>query len=377
MIIAAFSIITLVYVILIACFAVRFDKVTYFTNEHYDETIQFTIVIPFRNEAESLPLLLKSLVALDYSHHLFEIILVNDHSQDNSENIVSEFLSTIPSSLKIRLLQNTTISKSPKKDAISLAISKANFDWIITTDADCIVPKNWLHKFNTFIPKQETKMIVAPVMLNTSQNFLSSFQQLDMLSLQGVTIGAFGMQKPFLSNGANLCYSKELFNTLNGYEGNNHLASGDDIFLLEKAIAFDHTKVHYLKHKDSIVLTSPEDNWNALIAQRVRWASKAKAYKNNFSKLTSFIVLLMNATLVIATALAISGVINHKPMLYLWFIKLNIDLWLIYKSAEFFSKKNVLRFYWISVFIYPFFTTYIALKSQIGTYSWKNRTFTK
>lgn len=375
MIILVFIVIIVAYVILISSFALGFNKVKCFKNEAVENTVRFSVIIPFRNEEKNLPSLLQSLIAIDYAHNLFEIILVNDHSNDNSVAIVNDFKKDLPETFQIRLLENSIDSPSPKKQAITLAISEAKYSWIVTTDADCSVPKLWLKKFNEFIHVEQPNMIVAPVTIHHTKNFLQSFQQLDVLSLQGVTIGAFGIKRPFLSNGANLCYSKNIFVKLNGFEGNSHLASGDDMFLLEKALKFDKLKVSYLKSVNSIVTTNPEQSWKSLIAQRVRWASKAKGYTNAFSKITSITVLLMNAALVCATILALTGTMHAKTMLYFWFIKLNIDLWLIYKSAEFFRQKTVLKFYWISLFIHPFFTTYIAVKSQFGSYTWKQRKF--
>ena len=76
-------------------------------------------------------------------------------------------------------------------------------------------------------------MIVAPVSLESNTTFLQQFQLIDFLSMQGATIGGFGIQQPFMANGANLAYQKELFIKLNGFENNNTIASGDDVFLLE------------------------------------------------------------------------------------------------------------------------------------------------
>jgi hypothetical protein len=65
---------------------------------------------------------------------------------------------------------------------------------------------------------------------------LDHFQQLDLTSLQGATIGSFGLNKAFMCNGANFAYTKSLFEKLNGFDGNNKIASGDDVFLLQKAV---------------------------------------------------------------------------------------------------------------------------------------------
>lgn len=237
--------ITILYLMLIASFVIGFDRVRAFKIDDTDAKTTFSVIIPFKNEAENLSALLQSLSQLNYPDNLYEVILVNDESDDESSKIIEKFIQkrsfdvvhaerSRSSQGDIKIIQNNRITNSPKKDAINTAISKAKFDWIVTTDADCIVQKYWLDSFDSFIQKNETNFIVAPVSYHSIDTFLKRFQALDFLSLMGSTIGGFGINKPFLCNGANLAYSKDFFNELNGFEGNTNIASGDDIFLLEK-----------------------------------------------------------------------------------------------------------------------------------------------
>ncbi|WP_304142689.1 glycosyltransferase [Mesoflavibacter zeaxanthinifaciens] len=230
-------IILLLYLLLIGKFAFAIDKVSEFKLENIPAKTKFTVVIPFRNEAENLPTLFKSISKLNYQTSLFEIILVNDDSEDLSKDIVTKFISN--SALDITLIENERQSNSPKKDAISSAIKISKYDWIITTDADCVLPKYWLDSFDTFIQQNDAKMVVGPVTYHQVNGFLKHFQLLDFLSLTGSTIAGFGIGKPFLCNGANLAYKASFFNSMNGFEGNDTIASGDDIFLMEKALKAD------------------------------------------------------------------------------------------------------------------------------------------
>ena len=114
--------------------------------------------------------------------------------------------------------------------------------------------------------------------------FLKGFQQLDFFSLQAATIGGFGAKIPFLCNGANLCYEKAAFRRVKGFTGNHKIASGDDIFLLEK---FDKEglKTAFLKGKAAIVSTLPQASVGELVDQRIRWAGKTSATQNKTGKL--------------------------------------------------------------------------------------------
>ena len=233
--ILAFVIVTILYLILIGLFIFGFEKVKSFKLNNLPPVIKLSIVIPFKNEEKNIPALFASIIELNYSRELFEIIFVDDNSDDDTVNLIHSCFSKEQSKgIDFLVINSVSTSKSPKKDAITTAINKAKYEWIITTDADCILPKYWLDSFDEFIQLNDVVSIAAPVAYLETNSFLSRFQVLDFLSLQAATIGAFGIKKPFLCNGANFAYKKDIFNQLNGFVGNTDIASGDDIFLLEK-----------------------------------------------------------------------------------------------------------------------------------------------
>ncbi|WP_425076741.1 glycosyltransferase family 2 protein [Psychroserpens sp. S379A] len=368
-------IIIVLYLFLIGSFAVGFDKVAPIALEDISPKTNFSIVIPFRNEAENLPDLLDSILTLNYPKHKFEILFVDDHSEDESiQRIRSKLNKT---NIDFTILNNEAVSDAPKKTAITKAISKAKYNWIATTDADCKLPKYWLDAFDCFIQKNDTKFIVAPVTYHNVTSFLKRFQLLDFLSLQGVGIGSFGLKKPMLCNGANIAYSKALFLELNGFEGNTHISSGDDIFMLEKAKQKYPKHIHYLKNENTIVKTLAQPNFKSLISQRVRWASKTSSYNSLFAKLTGMIVFLMNGFLVCAPLLVLANFITLKTLLYTFIIKFCIDFLLLFKAARFFNQESYLASFVFSSFIYPFFSVYVVFISVFKGYKWKNRSYNK
>ena len=242
---------------------------------------------------------------------MFEVILVDDDSEDESVELIMGFLANARNDISI--INNQRKTNAPKKDAITTAINLAKHDWIVTTDADCTLPQFWLNSFDEFIQDSKAKCIVGPVKYHVTDGFLNAFQTLDFLSLQGATIGGFGINKPFLCNGANFAYEKALFFELKGFEGNSNMASGDDIFLLEKVTKTHPNSLHYLKCIDAIVNTQPQKSWGNLFSQRLRWAAKTSAYKNTFGKLTGITVFLMNAFVVLAIVLCFFKVFIKSP----------------------------------------------------------------
>ncbi|WP_053976211.1 glycosyltransferase family 2 protein [Mangrovimonas xylaniphaga] len=364
-----------VYLIIIAKLIVGFDKVTDFHLQDNGPKTQFSMVIPFRNEAQNLPKLLKSLGNLNYPESLFEIIFVNDESTDDSVSIIETYFSG--KQVNFKVIPNHRSSNSPKKDAISTAIDSAKNEWIVTTDADCIVPKYWLDCFDSFIQTNNTNFIVGPVSYHHVTSFLDRFQLLDILSLQGATIGGFGIGKPFLCNGANLVYKKALFHTLNGFEGNNGIASGDDIFMLEKATKTGLDHVHYLKSTRAMVTTTAEKSLKFLISQRIRWAAKTSKYSSYFSKITALSVFAMNAILVCLLLFWIMDIASLRTLGYLFTLKFCIDFLLIFKVSRFFEQEQYLSSYIPSSFLYPFFSVYVAVSSIFKGYKWKGRSYKK
>ncbi|MGB3775515.1 MAG: glycosyltransferase [Leeuwenhoekiella sp.] len=363
------------YCCLVIALCVGFNYLKEDAHSYYEPKISFSICIAFRNESNNLFELLNSLKDLSYPDDLFEILLVDDHSNDNSVEIIADFCKkNARFGSKIRVLRQKTAQQSGKKSALTNAIQNAKNEFIITTDADCLVNRNWLHGFNTFIISSRKTFIAAPVALEeNSRGILNSFQQLDFLSLQGATVGGFGIKKPFLCNGANLCFSKSRFFELKGYEGNDQIASGDDLFLMQKFLKNDREAVGYLKSKNAIVYTKSQKNCNQLINQRKRWAAKASHFKDPIGVLVSWIVFLGNVAFVLAVLYLSSSIY----LLILIVLKTLADFLLIAQSADFFSKKNHLSGFLISFIIHPFFTIYIAVASQFQTFKWKGRRLKK
>ncbi|UOK43498.1 MULTISPECIES: glycosyltransferase family 2 protein [Flavobacterium] len=364
-----FVLIFINYVFFIGLLIWGFSKVSYFQKSNGSENkTGFSVVIPFRNEEHNLPDLLQSLSHLNYPKEQFEVIFVDDESKDNSVRVINNWRMENPW-VHLTILDNVRISKSPKKDAITRAVTIAKHPWIITTDADCMVQPEWLSVYDVYIQNNGAEMIAGAVKFPTKGGLLSHFQQMDLLSLQGASIGSFGLNEAFMCNGANFAYTKEIFSDLKGFYGNNHIASGDDVFLLQKAIAKHPEKVHYLKNNDAIVTTKPEKSWFKLFKQRVRWASKASAYQSDFAKGLAIMVFVANFIMVAGLLLTVFNLMNWQFLLVLFSVKFVVDFILMIQTNRF-LKMHVYSVV-VSSLIYPFFSTCVALYSLVGGFEWK------
>ena len=357
----------LIYILFIGQLIYGFNRMRRFSKAEFIPKTSFSIVVPFRNEKENLPNLLHSISLLNYPKELVEVILVDDDSDDEFRIQNLEF--------RIQMIKNVRKSNSPKKDAIETAIQIAKHDWIITTDADCLVQKDWLTIYDQYIQENEVEMVASGVCYIPKNGFLSAFQNLDFLSLQGATIGSFGINQPFMCNGANFAYSKSFFKELNGFQGNETIASGDDVFLLQKAVSVAPKKVGFLLAKESIVATNPVATWSDLFQQRVRWASKSTGYSSVYGKLLALVVFGGNLAWIVSFLLWLVGLLDQNIFMLFVALKFLIDFILLFKTANFFESK--LQYVLASSLLYPFFSVSVAVYSLFGKYSWKGRNFRK
>ncbi|MEN9324143.1 MAG: hypothetical protein RL699_1923 [Bacteroidota bacterium] len=343
-----------------------------FVPETKTPTTFFSIIIPFRDEAQQLPNLLESFKNLDYPHELYELIFVDDFSTDESAKLLYQWRMA-NGTIQTTLLENIRLTQSPKKDAISRAIPIVQKQWIITTDADCEVPTTWLSTLDSYLQTHSANMVVGAVNYRCNNSFLDQFQVLDLLSLQGATQGSFGMSLGFLCNGANLAYTKAHFKELQGFSGNDSLASGDDVFLLQKSMGLNPSKVQYLLSASHVVHTKPEQSWKQLLQQRTRWASKTGHYQSVFGKDLAVWVLLGNLSWIVLGGLSLT---NHE--LTYWFggatlLKFGLDITLM-RIAKKHTPLVRMNYVLLGCILYPFYCVFVALHAWPGNYTWKGRT---
>lgn len=243
-----------------------------------------SIILPARNEEQNILNCLSSLHKQTYPLDKFEIIVVDDHSSDRTAEFVYSL--DIPN---LKLIQLSK-AQSGKKQAITEGISKASGSLIITTDADCEMGKDWLSSIISFYEEKKPKMIIAPVLLKDEKTIQEIFQSQEMTVLTASACASLHYNLPILCSGANLAYEKDTFLSVNGFEGVNKIATGDDVFLMLKVHKNFPNEIKYLKSKEAIVFTHPEKSSSHALRQRKRWASKSFSY--GFSYITWIAVLV-------------------------------------------------------------------------------------
>lgn len=331
----------------------------------------FTVVINYRNEQDKLPGLLTSIAQLDYDLEKLHFIFINDAATDCSLSILETFKAQNPN-FSIELIDRKPRSNSGKKDGIAQAVALSPHNHIITTDADCVLPIQWIACYNAIYNRlPDAHFIAAPVQIESKDKWLQALQHQEMLALQLVTVGGFSLRQPFMCNGANMSFTKKAFNEVDGYKGNLHISSGDDVFLLEKLAAEDVMKCHFLKNKHAIITTFPKNTFNEVVAQRARWAQKGKETKSMLNKLVSFQVLIMSIAWVIGPVLWQFTFITEELFIAIILIKLFTDLVVLIIGNLFFAPVQW-KYVAVNFCIYPFVVIIIAFKT-LYQQQWQGR----
>jgi poly-beta-1,6-N-acetyl-D-glucosamine synthase len=329
--------------------------------------ITISVIIPARNEDNNIGLLLEALQQQTYPTALTEIIVVDDHSTDQTASIVRQF-----SSVKLVQLKEENIN-SYKKKAIETGIATATGELIVTTDADCIPPKEWLQTIAAFKKEKDSVFISAPVVFDCNSSVVQLFQAMDFMILQGITGASVHKNIHSMCNGANLAYERKVFYEVNGFSGIDHIASGDDMLLMHKIWKQYPDRVHYLKSKDAIVATQPMKTWKAFFNQRIRWASKAKKYDDKRIIAVLLLVYLFNLSFL---ALGIAGFFCYHYWLYLaglWVAKTIVELPFFLSVSHFFNKQWAAKLFFFFQPLHILYTIISGLFGQFGKYEWKGR----
>jgi cellulose synthase/poly-beta-1,6-N-acetylglucosamine synthase-like glycosyltransferase len=331
-----------------------------------------SVVIAARNEAKRIQPLLDSIQRLEYPTSHFEIIIVDDHSEDSTAAIIAQY----PNICLLSAPKYEVGEIAFKKRALEYGIKHAKGELIVTTDADCVLPPLWLQTINDYYQYHHAEMMIMPVSFPTPQNAFDVFQTLDFLSLQTITGAAAHHRLHPMCNGANLAFTKKGFTNVNGYTNIDHKASGDDILLMQKFLSAFPNKVLYVQSQDAIVETQTEKSWKDFLWQRIRWASKSEMYASPqmyrvmatvfFTNLVLFIYPFM---LFFTTAPARYGIL----FLLLLSIKAFVEYWFLTPSAKFFKRTEYLLYFYPAQPFHIAYTVLSTLGGLLGSYRWKDR----
>ncbi|MES2761471.1 MAG: glycosyltransferase [Bacteroidota bacterium] len=348
---------------------IGFGKLHHAVKETPGDPLFISIVMSARNEAETIEECLKQIIKQNFPKQFFELILIDDASEDNTYDLALKILEQ--SDLSYQLIKQT--SHKGKKHNITEAIQRSKGFAIITSDADVIYRNpNWLLTISNYFKNHAPDMLIMPIDFETKPGFLAKSQIVENLALTAITAGYTGIQKPFLCSGANLAFTKSAYDRVLGYRSHLHISSGEDVFLLEDLKKIN-SRVHYVLMRELIVKTKPLTSFKSLFHQRVRWAYKAKYNSNALNLFAGFIVLAANV-LFLALFVAILKKSVIIPYLSIFVVaKCVFDFLLLFLASNFLGRSKYI--WWLIPFecIYWTYALIIGITSIFLKPLWKGK----
>ena len=313
----------------------------------------YSILIACRNEENNLLELFQFLRKIDYQNDKFEIIIVDDASDDDSFNLTNTFCTDFENAKCFRL-ENKDSEYFGKKAALKKAADNAIFDFLIFTDADCFPQPDWLKSYNKYI-SDETGMVVG----NYEEKNASSFRIFSNRISFAIYAGTIGLNCPFSASGGNMAVRKKAFLEVGGYDKIKHQIAGDDKLLLN-LIKKTNWQISY--NPESVVQTKAvSDKINSHHQQKRRYG---KFGMSSFGfKIISLLILLIYLYIPVRFFVFKdwkSVLVYLFGALFFWVMNLT---------------KHKFRFRMIDlifILIYPYYLIIYSLLGTFSTWHWKN-----
>lgn len=335
----------------------------------FEPKTKVSVLIAFRNEAKNLANLLSSLAKQNYPSSLFDIILINDHSEDESLSVIESF------GLENLQVLNLEANEKGKKTAMQKAVQISDAELILSSDADCEIPETWLRTVVNKYEQSQAKLIASPVIFQRKASVFNFFQSLDFFALQVITGGSFALGKPVMCNGANLAFERAAYLEFCLNQQKNELASGDDVFTLFALQKQFQDKVFFLKNLNALVLTQAETNFPSFWEQRKRWASKSAKFGKAWITAVLTFAFIFNLLLLVLLAWGLFDFYIFKLFLLGFGIKFFADALILNSALSFFDRKSLMRFSLLFQIPHMLYTVLLGIASQFTKYEWKGRRY--
>jgi cellulose synthase/poly-beta-1,6-N-acetylglucosamine synthase-like glycosyltransferase len=330
-----------------------------------------SIIIPFRNEKENILANLKSIESQFYPEEKYEVIYVDDFSEDNSLELLKNNIKK--NNIRVLSVPNEFSINAHKKRAVRFGIENAKGMIIVTTDADCIHDEEWLKSLLQSFDSV-TGFVSGPVEFETDNGLFSEFQKLEFAGLVLCGAGLIGAGHPTICNAANIAYRKKVFDEVGGFKDQMNLSSGDDELLMQKISKDSDFKVKFCIDKKAIVKTQANKTIGDFYHQRKRWASKGLFYNDKSLVLK---LIFIYAFYVGLMAQLVIGLF-YLPMFLLSFL-VSISLKFIFEYRILYEGQKILfndlqlkYLFAVEIFQIPYII-FTGLVGAFGNYLWKSR----
>ena len=330
-----------------------------------------SIIIPFRNEEKNILNTYNCLTNQNYPTEKFEIIYVNDSSDDKS----LQLLESLPKkeNIFIHSVPKDYSANAHKKRAIRFGIEKSKGEIIVTTDADCFHQKDWLKNLLKFMD-ENTGFISGPVEFISNGNLFGKMQKLEFAGLVITGAGLIGSGNPIICNAANIAYRKKAFEEVGGFTYQMSLSSGDDELLMQKIHRDTDYKIKFALDKNAIVVTETNPSVKDFYHQRKRWASKGLFYGDHLLLLKLILIYLFYLSLLIQPILGIFLSTKFFITFFISFVlKISSEYLILKKGTALLFNSKILESFLITEILQVPYILISGFMGMFGNLVWKDR----
>jgi len=323
-----------------------------------------SVIIPFRNEACTLPAIIAALERQIMVSKNIEVIWVDDASDDEGHFWVKDAVSR---NVGWRYLQSE--GAPGKKCALHTGIMASKYDNILTTDADCTMGPEWIYRAIELMQSHhDLELFILPVVVRSEGNLRSQWQFVESLQLLALSRITSALRIPVLCSGANLIFRKTFYERSFSSRDDWNIASGDDMFLLEQSYC-----ARFFATEAITVMTHPVSDFNSLIHQRVRWFGKVSKLKRFHFFAVGVVVGIWQFGLYILAGLTMIYPMTLKAFMIFGATKIFTDLTLQFFMARRLNLRFHLMYSLLFIILYPLFQVIIILASLYIKPVWKGR----
>jgi len=323
-----------------------------------------SIVVPFRNEKQNLPRLVDALSGQNDTN--FEVILVDDHSDDGSLALAETLLQD---KAGFRLVRSRG---EGKKLALTTGLDVARGGIIAVTDADSVPASEWLSTLRRYFSDPDVKMVFGAVRIMSGKGMWNALQEMEFCSVLGTGVAMHAWKMPVFCNGANMAFNAEAFRHVGGYQDNLQIPSGDDEFLLRKISARYPDSIRFMNETEAVVDTPPQPTAASFLNQRIRWAGKWRFTRSVPSIVAALFMALVQGSYLTLLGLGLFG-LHARAVLFLVLGKALLEFILIFNVATYLNVRIRPAQFLLLQAIYPFYVLITGVLATFSTYNWKGR----
>ena len=233
-----------------------------------------SVIVCAHDEEQNLRELLP--VLKSQNHPNFEIIIVDDRSNDNTYDFLLDETKADSRVKMVRTLK-TPERMNAKKYAITLGIRSAKNDLILLTDADCRpAGPDWISRMTSLITPG-IQLVLGYSPYYKESGLLNLFIRYESFITALQYLGWALLGKPYMGVGRNLCYRKSLFLENKGFNDYLNITGGDDDLFVNRHASGSNTQVCF--DNEALVYSIPKKTWKSFFYQKLRHLTVGKRYK--------------------------------------------------------------------------------------------------